>query len=62
MGNANICRGRVNHDPKVVLGVIDDLYKKFQPLFNVFCLPKKINKNRYYDENGEKLLFLAFGR
>ena len=39
--NANLCRGGVNHDPKFFVGVVDDLQKKFQPLFSIFCLPKK---------------------
>ena len=40
--NAKLCRGGVNHDPKFFVGVVDDLQKKFQPLFSIFCLPKKI--------------------
>ena len=39
--NAKLWRGGVNHDPKVYVGVVDDLKKKFQPLFSIFCLPKK---------------------
>ena len=31
--NAKLCRGGVNHDPKVVVGVVDDLKKKFSPIF-----------------------------
>ena len=52
--NAKLCRGQVNHDPKAVVGVVDDLKKKFQPLLSIFCLPNKNNKNRYQVKNGEK--------
>ena len=51
---AKLCKGGVNHDPKTFVGVVDDLQKKFQPLFSIFCLPKKINKNRYYVQNFKK--------
>ena len=51
---AKLYKGGVNHDPKVFVGVVDDLKKKFQPLFSIFCLPKKINKNRYYVQNVKK--------
>ena len=46
--NAKLCRGGVNHDPKFFVGVVDDHQKKFQPLFNNFCLPNKMNRNRYH--------------
>ena len=39
--NAKLCRGGVNHDPKFFVGVVDDLKKKIQPLFSIFCLSKK---------------------
>ena len=39
--NAKLCRGGVNHDPKNFVGVVDDLQKKIQPLFSIFCSPKK---------------------
>ena len=46
--NAKLCREGVNHDPQVFVWVVDDLQKKFQPLFSIFCLPKKIKKDRYH--------------
>ena len=52
--NAKLCKGRVNHDPKTVVGVVDDLQEKFQPLFSFFCLPKTNDKNRYHVKNSEK--------
>ena len=52
--NAKLCRGRVNHALKAVVGVVDDLQEKFQPLFSFFCLPKTNDKNRYHMKNGEK--------
>ena len=39
--NAKLCRGGVNHDPKFFVGVVDDLRKKFQPLFSIFACQKK---------------------
>ena len=43
--NAKLCKGRVNHDPKTVVGVVDDHQKKFQPLLIIPCFSKKNNKN-----------------
>ena len=60
--NAKLCRGGVNPDPKVVVGVVDDLQKKFQPLFSSFCLTKKINKKRYHVQNVQNSQFLVSGR
>ena len=57
--NAKLCRGGVNHDPKNFVGVVDDLQKKFQPLFSIFCLPKKINKNRYHVQNVKKIVIFG---
>ena len=42
--NAKLCKGRVNHDPKTVVGVVDDHQKKFQPLFIISCFSKKTKK------------------
>ena len=44
--NAKSCKGRVNHNPKTVDGVVDDHQKKFQPLLSISCFLKKKNKNR----------------
>ena len=38
--NAKLCRGQVNHDPKAVVGVVDDLKKKNSALVKHF-LPAK---------------------
>ena len=35
--NAKLCRGGVNHDPIVVVGVVDDLKKDFSPCLAVFA-------------------------
>ena len=43
--NAKLCREGVNHDPQVFVWVVEDLQKKFQPLFSIF-LPAKKNKER----------------
>ena len=43
--NAQLCKGGGNQDPQFFVGVVDDLQKKFQPLFSISCLPKK-NKER----------------
>ena len=43
--NAKLCKGGGNHDPQFFVGVVDDLQKKFQPLFSISCLPKKKIKN-----------------
>ena len=60
--NAKLCRGGVNPDPKVVVGVVDDLQKKSQPLFSSFCLTKKMNKKRYHEQNVQNSQFLVSGR
>ena len=59
--NAKLCRGGVIHDSEIFIGVVDDLQKKFQPLFSIFCLPKKINWNRYHVQNVKKSKILASG-
>ena len=35
--NAKLCRGGVNPDPKVVVGVVDDLQKNLSPCLAVFA-------------------------
>ena len=50
---AKLCRGRVNHDPKVVVRVIDDLKKKFQPLFSIFACQIKNDKYHYLVKNDD---------
>ena len=46
--NDKLCKGRINHVLKIVVWVVVDLQKKFQPLFNIFCLPKINDKNCYH--------------
>ena len=42
--NAKLCKGRVNHDPKVVVGVVDDLKKNFSPYLAFFACQKQMIK------------------
>ena len=49
--NAILWEQRVNHDPKVVAGVVNDLQKKFQLFFSSPCYLQKINKNFYHAKN-----------
>ena len=55
--NAILREQRVNHDPKVVAGAVNDLQKEFQHFFSSPCHLQKINKNRDHAKN-QDFLFL----
>ena len=49
--NAILWEKQVNHVPKVVAGVVNDLQKNLHLFFSSPCYLQKINKNRYHAKN-----------